>query len=95
MTPSTWSRSRNRCWRFEAIWQAVQHHLSRAGLYPAGDEHEAQLYTGFACQLSPFWLSTYADSKVIPSNVATKTRGLYEEDDFRPIFNAWYDVGEN
>jgi hypothetical protein len=82
-------------WRFEAIWQAVQHHLSRVGLYPAGDEQEAQLYTGFACQLSTLWLSTYSDSKVIPSNVASKTRGLYEEDDFRPIFSAWYEVGEN
>lgn len=82
-------------WRFEAIWQAVQHHVSQIGLYPAGDEQEARLYAGFACQLSTFWLRTYADSDIVPDNVASKTRELYEEDDFWPVFSAWYDVQGN
>lgn len=79
-------------WRFEAIWQAVQHHLPRAGLYPAGDEQEARLYADFACHLSTFWLRTYANSDVIPDNVASEVRGLYDEDDFWPVYRAWYDV---
>ncbi|WP_118838211.1 hypothetical protein [Salinibacter ruber] len=79
-------------WRFEAIWQAVQHHLSRAGLYPAGDEQEARLYADFACHLSTFWLRTYANSDVIPNNVASEVRHLYDEDDFWPVYRAWYDV---
>ena len=79
-------------WRFEAIWQAVQHHLSRAGLYPAGDEQDARLYADFACHLSTFWLRTYANSNVIPDNVASEARDLYDEDDFWPVFRAWYEV---
>lgn len=79
-------------WRFEAIWQSVQHHISRAGLYPAGDEQEARLYADFACHLSTFWLRTYANSDVIPDNVASEVRGLYDEDDFWPVYRAWYDV---
>lgn len=79
-------------WRFEAIWQAVQHHLSRAGLYPAGDERDARLYAEFACHLSTFWLRTYVNSDVIPDNVASKARALYDEDDFWPIYRAWYEV---
>jgi hypothetical protein len=81
-------------WGFEKIWYAVQHHLSRAGLYPAGDEREARLHAEFACRLSTFWLSTYADSEVIPADVASKTRDLYQEDDFWPVYKAWYDVKE-
>ena len=79
-------------WQFEAIWQSVQHHLSRAGLYPTGDEQEARLYAEFACHLSTFWLRTYANSDAIPDNVASAVRDLYDEDDFWPIYRAWYDV---
>lgn len=70
----------------------MQHHLSRAGLYPAGDEQNARLYAGFACHLSNFWLRTYVNSDVIPDNVASMARDLYDEDDFWPIYRAWYDV---
>jgi hypothetical protein len=79
-------------WRFEAIWYAVQHHLSRAGLYPAGDEQNARLYAAFACRLSTLWLRTYVNSDVIPENVAPKARNLHYEDDFWPIYRAWYEV---
>jgi len=79
-------------WRFEAIWQAVQHHLSRTGLYPAGDNQEGQLYAEFACRLSAFWLKAYASSDVIPADLASRVRGLYQEDDFWPVYRAWYDV---
>lgn len=79
-------------WQSDAIWQAVQHHLSRAGLYPAGDEQEARLYADFACHLSTFWLRTYVNSDVIPGNVASMARDLYDEDDFWPVYRAWYDV---
>lgn len=79
-------------WRFDAIWCAVQHHLSRAGLYPAGDEQSARLYADFACHLSTFWLRTYVNSDVIPDNVAFMARDLYDEDDFWPIYRAWYEV---
>lgn len=82
-------------WKFETIWQAVQQHLSSTDLYPAGGEQEAQLFAGFACQLSTFWLSTYAGSEVVPHNVTSKTRELYEEKDFWPVFSAWYDVEGN
>lgn len=79
-------------WRFDAIWYAVQHHLSRVGLYPAGDEQSARLYADSACHLSTFWLRTYVNSDVIPDNVASMARDLYDEDDFWPIYRAWYEV---
>lgn len=32
------------------------------------------------------------NSDVIPDNVASKARALYDEDDFWPVYRAWYEV---
>jgi hypothetical protein len=37
-------------------------------------------------------LNAYADSDVVPDGVASRVRELYQEDDFWPVYKAWYEV---